>query len=83
MSFIIEKVISLLEDKNMDSFLNKERNKQTQKHRFSFKLFDDDGIEYFKGLSSTKWDFQPLDEFGIGYGCTEIKYWDKNKYVTT
>lgn len=83
MSFIIEKISSFLQDENTVEFLEKEKFKQNKKHCFSFKLFDDDGVEYFNGLSSKKWDFEPLDEFGLAYGCTEIKYWNENKYMTT
>lgn len=80
MSFIIKKISPFLVDEKAEAFLEREKSKQTQKHCFIFKLYDDDGIEYFKGLSSNKWDFQPLDDFGLNYGCTEIKYLDKNIY---
>ena len=83
MSFIIEKVSPFLHDENTFTFLEKEKLNQNKKHCYSFKLFDDDGIEYFKGVSSEKWDFKPLDEFGLAYGCSEIKYWEENKYKAT
>ena len=83
MNYIIEKIAPFLQDENTLTFLKKEKVKQNKKHRFRFKLLDDDGFEYFSGLSSKKWDFQPLDEFGLTYGCSEIQYWDENKYKTT
>lgn len=83
MSYIITRIAPFLKDENTLTFLGKEKVKQNEKHRFRFKLFDGDGIEYFTGISSSKWDFRPLDEFGLAYGCTEIKYLDNNKYTTT
>ncbi len=83
MNFIIEKVSPFLVDENTVTFLKKGKSKLNKNYCYSFKLFDDDGIEYFKGLSTKKWGFQPLDEFGLAYGCSEIKYWDEHKYATT
>lgn len=45
-----------------------------------FKLYDGDGILYFEGklLDDPDLDgFEPLDSFGIDFGCTEIRYRDK------
>lgn len=42
-----------------------------------FKLVDDDGIDYFEGVSSdsdSEEGFDPLDEYGAGFGCTTILY---------
>ena len=39
-----------------------------------FKMYDDDGILYYEGLSSEE-DFSPLDDFGMpNAGCTYIEY---------
>ena len=37
-----------------------------------FNLYDDDGELYFSGRMQVE-DFNPLCEFGAGYGCTEIR----------
>ena len=44
---------------------------------YEFKLFDDDGVLYFDGVSTVHDDeraFAPLDDFGSAFGCTSIKY---------
>ena len=43
-----------------------------------FQLLDDDDILYFEGLSSNDSSFAPLDLFGNGYGCTDLKYYNPN-----
>lgn len=53
---------------------------------FKFRLLDDDGAIYFYGYCSSCDDeaaFEPLDEYGACYGCTEIQYKQSNgKYET-
>lgn len=47
-----------------------------------FRVCDDDGIWYFKGIATTNNDeraFQPLEEVGMAYGCTYIEYWNNEK----
>ena len=46
-----------------------------------FRLFDGDGELYFSGRMETA-DFHPLDEFGIDYGCTELKFYDPSNPIT-
>ena len=44
-----------------------------------FRVCDDDGIWYFKGVATTNNDeraFQPLEQVGEAYGCTYIEYWN-------
>ena len=46
-----------------------------------FRCCDDDGIWYFKGISTSCDDedaFAPLDDIGIAYGCTYIEYWNED-----
>jgi len=38
-----------------------------------FRLLDDDKNVYFEGLMRLH-DFEPLDDFGRGWGCTELQY---------
>lgn len=50
-----------------------------------FKMFDDDGILYYSGLTKKDADFDPLDDFGTpNAGCTEIQYYNPltKKYET-
>ena len=39
-----------------------------------FRLLDDDGVVYAWGWSDDDSSFQPLDEYGSAFGCTEIQY---------
>lgn len=48
-----------------------------------FKLADDDGVEYFEGVSSdsdSEGGFDPLDEYGVEFGCTVILYKRGNEW---
>jgi hypothetical protein len=54
-----------------------------------FKMYDDDGVLYYKGLfigdPDSEEGFAPLDDFGMpNAGCTRIDYYDANlkRYVT-
>ena len=52
-----------------------------------FRLLDDDGTLYYEGIADktvydTEEGFEPLDEFGIGAGCTEIQYFENGKWET-
>ena len=52
-----------------------------------FELYDDDHILYARGYSNDNESeglFEPLDEWGAGYGCTDIMIRDKatNKMVS-
>ena len=44
-----------------------------------FLLLDDDGKVYFSGRMATA-DFEPLDDFGRGFGCTELRYNEKGEW---
>jgi hypothetical protein len=50
---------------------------------FKFQMFDDDGYLYFSGECSEE-EFDPLDDYGEAFGCTEIKYFNEKtqKYET-
>ncbi len=48
---------------------------------YPFKMFDDDGILCLEGFSAENNSFDPLDEFGICYGCTEIHYLENGKFA--
>lgn len=41
---------------------------------YRFKVLDDDGTVYFWGVCSDDSSFEPLDDVGAAYGCTEIQY---------
>ena len=46
-----------------------------------FRLLDDDGIIYFKGLTEDSSSFQPLDAYGVAFGCTSIEYLEKGVWT--
>ena len=42
---------------------------------FKFRMLDDDGEVYYRGLSDEPDTFDPLDDFGTpNAGCTDIQY---------
>ncbi len=46
-------------------------------HGEAFQMYDDDGTLYFEGIFCGNADttgFEPLDDFGFSFGCTEIRY---------
>lgn len=45
-----------------------------------FQLYDDDGNLYFQGLYYGSDDFGPLTDFGVSYGCTTLKYWERGAW---
>ncbi len=47
--------------------------KMMENYPVQFKLYDDDGELYYSGRMQAE-DFEPLDNFGIGSGCTTLKY---------
>lgn len=79
-NFVITWILpSLMTDDDFD-FLEKEKASKTPEMAYRFKIFDDDGILYIEGLSAENNSFEPLDEFGINYGCTEIHYFENGKF---
>lgn len=49
--------------------------------KIKFRLLDDDSNVYLEGVMRVM-DFQPLDDFGISYGCTEIQYMENGCWKT-
>lgn len=52
-----------------------------KKFPVKFRLFDDDGELYFEGRMSGNEgqdEFEPEDEIGVGYGCTETKLFNED-----
>lgn len=79
-TFVITWIVpSLITDEDYD-FLEKENASKTPAMIHPFKIFDDDGTLYLKGFSAENNSFDPLDEFGICYGCTEIHYLENGKF---
>ncbi|MBS1641600.1 MAG: hypothetical protein JSR11_03895 [Bacteroidetes bacterium] len=78
MNFIITNIPepSLKDEK----LLERHSSLKTEKHKFHFKMYDDDRNLYYEGLSKTNFSFDPLDEFGYSAGCTEIYYLEKGKF---
>lgn len=63
-------------------FIETEKQKITEKYKYKLRLYDGDGILYFEGISKVSQTFEPLDDFGEAYGCTEIRYLEKNNYIS-
>lgn len=77
-SFIITKCF--LSDPNNSKFLKSEISKKTESMIYKFRLRDADNIVYFEGLSRINNSFDPKDEFGENYGCTDIQYLKNNRW---
>lgn len=45
-----------------------------------FILLDDDDVIYFEGYMSD-YTFEPLDELGEAYGCTELRYFENDRWI--
>ena len=76
--YFISKICKVVSDDGQEKRLNADKSK---KGLFKFRLLDDDGEIYFYGYSSSCDDnaaFEPLDEYGACYGCTEIQYKQPN-----
>lgn len=41
-----------------------------------FRLLDDDRIVYVEGICAPGVDFEPLDYYGMGMGCTSIQFYE-------
>lgn len=80
MNFIITKISDEIKFPEDDELLKRFKSEQTPQHKFPFKIFDDDGILYYEGLSKINFTFEPLDDFGKSAGCTEIHYLENNKF---
>lgn len=49
-----------------------------------FRLFDDDDNMYFEGVmkpTSSERLFDPLDDYGVAFGCTHIKVFEKGAWT--
>jgi hypothetical protein len=44
-----------------------------------FRLFDGDGELYFEGIIDDDSSFDPIDDYGINFGCTSLKLWNPQK----
>jgi hypothetical protein len=53
---------------------------KSDKHKYPFRLFDDDGELYYEGLSVENDSFEPLDEEQPNSGVTEIHYFNNGKW---
>lgn len=65
-----------------EEYAHERFNQLKRKCNKKFRVCDDDGTWYFKGVSTTDDDekaFEPLDMVGIDYGCTYIEYWNNVK----
>lgn len=79
MNFVITKIVeNSLKD---DELIKRHSSLRTDKHKFPFRMYDDDQEFYFEGLSKVNNSFDPLDEIGYSAGCTEIHYLENGKFV--
>ncbi len=77
MNFIITHVEPEIEE-NPNEILDRFILFKNDKMIYPFRLFDGDNILYFEGVSTVQSSFEPLDNFGWEYGCTDIKFLKNN-----
>jgi len=53
---------------------------KSEKHKYPFRLYDDDGELYYEGLCVENNSFYPLDEEQPNSGVTEIHYLNNGKW---
>ncbi|MDR0506577.1 MAG: hypothetical protein LBH32_07155 [Dysgonamonadaceae bacterium] len=53
---------------------------KTERHKYPFRLYDDDGELYYKGLSVENNSFEPLYAEQPNSGVTEIHYLNNGKW---
>jgi hypothetical protein len=53
---------------------------KTDRHKFSFRLYDDDGELYYEGLSVENNSFDSLGEEQPNSGVTEIHYFNNGRW---
>lgn len=51
-----------------------------EKYPIRFRLFDGDGELYISGRMQG-YDFEPLDDIGVCYGCTELRFYKDGEWV--
>lgn len=80
MSFLILKVNPEIAEERDYRIVSKDTQNVTERHRFSFRLYDGDMTLCFEGVSTRNDCFDPLDDFGASYGCVEIHYKHGGKF---
>lgn len=60
--------------------INKDLALKSEKYKYPFRLYDDDGELYYEGLSIENNSFDPLDDEMDNSGCTEIHYLNNGKW---
>lgn len=78
MNYIITKILE--PSLNDNELIKRHSSFKTDRHKFPFKMYDDDRNLYYEGLSKINFSFDPLDEIGYSAGCTEIHYLEKGKF---
>jgi hypothetical protein len=53
---------------------------ESDKYKYPFRLYDDDGELYYEGLCVENNSFYPLDEEQPNSGVTEIHYFNNGKW---
>lgn len=81
MKFIITYINPLLSNDFPKDFISNQKKEKSEKLKFKFRLLDGDKNVYFEGLASRNDSFKPLDFFGNEFGCTELQYFENERFV--
>ena len=60
--------------------IQKDQKHKTERHKYPFRLYDDDGELYYEGLCVENNSFYPLDEEQPNSGVAEIHYFNNGKW---
>ena len=82
MEYKITHISSLLINDFSEDFILNQKKEISNKFKFRFRLLDSDRNIYFEGLATKNDSFDPLDFLGIEFGCTDLQYFEKGKFVS-
>ncbi len=82
MEYRITYINPLLVSDFQEDFILNQKKEISNKFKFKFRLLDGDKNIYFEGLSTGCDSFDPLDFFGSEFGCTDLQYFEDEKFVS-
>lgn len=82
MEYRITHIAPLFINEFPEDFILNQKKEISNKFKFKFRLLDGDRNIYFEGLSTKNDSFEPLDCLGSEFGCTDLQFFEKGKFVS-
>lgn len=82
MEYRIRHIAPLLVNEFPEDFILNQKKEISNKFKFKFRLLDGDRNIYFEGLATRNDFFEPLDFLGSEFGCTDLQYFEHEKFVS-